>query len=214
MATEQSKFSKVSKKLLYTISNLLIEEDSEWTDGNPYSSNIFDDRYGQLTNVGKYLGFSNILHEDVEFFAKFIEINEKIIEKISEGEKSLIDSLEIPMSNTFRLDYTVWGNCTYTEYLYFDFDSYDKSWVVDSAEQQRNDGNWDYYQGSQRVPTEYENFEESDYTFDEVYPTPEKQRESLLSKIVIENTEEVVKSLDKETLMNLKNLIESRIRLL
>ena len=61
---------------------------------------------------------------------------------------------------------------------------------------------------------DYENFEENDSSYDRVYPVPEKQKESLLSKMVIENTEDVVKSLDKETLMKLKSVIDSRLRLL
>lgn len=214
MAAEQSQFSKVSKKLLYTISNILIGEDDIWSKGNPYDGYVFDELYEQLSNAGKYLGFSNILNEDVEFFAKFIEINDRMIERIDNGDKSFIESLVIPTAKEFRLNYSVLGSCTYSEYKYQDFSSYDETWVIDSAQQQRNDGNWDLYEGNDIGPIEYDNFVESDYSFDEVRPTPEKQRESLLSKMVMENTENVVESLDKETLMTLKKVIDSRLRLL
>jgi hypothetical protein len=38
--------------------------------------------------------------------------------------------------------------------------------------------------------------------------------ESLLSRLVLENTSEVASSLDKQTLLKLKQIIESRLRLL
>jgi len=213
MAAEQSQFQNVSKKMLYTISNLLIEEDDAWTQGNPYDSDGFDARYQELQNVGKYLGFT-VVHEDVEFFAKFIEINDRMIERITNGDKSFIDSLVIPTAKEFRLEYTVWGTCSYTDNMYQNFSSYDETWVIDSAEQQRNDGNWDLWDGVNVSDTEYENYEGSDYSFDRVKPKPKQQQESLLSKLVIENTENVVESLDKQTLMKLKSVIESRLRLL
>ena len=213
MAAEQSQFQNVSKKMLYTISNLLIEEDDAWTQGNPYESYGFDTRYLELQNVGKYLGFT-AAHEDVEFFAKFIEINDRMIERISNGDKSFIEQLVIPTAKEFRLEYTVWGTCSYTDNMYQDFSSYDETWVIDSAEQQRNDGNWDLWDGVNVSDTEYENYEQSDYSFERVKPKPKQQQESLLSKLVIENTENVVESLDKQTLMKLKSIIELRLRLL
>jgi hypothetical protein len=85
-------------------------------------------------------------------------------------------------------------------------------WVKDSASQQRNDGNWNLYDGYELSVTEYNNFEESDESFDEVVPINEGVQESLLSRLVVENTSEVVSSLDKETLLKLKNIIDSRLR--
>jgi hypothetical protein len=42
------------------------------------------------------------------------------------------------------------------------FDSYDMDWVEDSAKQQRNDGNWDLYNGYHLRETSYDNLETSD----------------------------------------------------
>jgi hypothetical protein len=93
------------------------------------------------------------------------------------------------------------------------FDSYDMDWVQDSAEQQRNDGNWDLYNGNNLRDTTYDNFEESDYNFDNVQPVSESSlKESLLDRLVIENTSEVVSSLDRQTLLKLKSIIDSRLR--
>jgi hypothetical protein len=215
MAADQSQFSKLPKRQLVFISEKLIDED--FPIGNPYDSD-FDHAYNILEEVARYFSIS-ATHEDVEFFSKFLELNENIIADLFANNReqiknvALIESLEIPFAKEYRLEYSMWGTCSYTEYLYQDFSSYDESWVRDSAQQQRSDGSWDYWDGVQREPTDYENYEESDSSYDSVYPVPEEQKESLLSKMVIENTEDVVKSLDKETLMKLKSVIDSRLRL-
>jgi hypothetical protein len=92
------------------------------------------------------------------------------------------------------------------------FDSYDMNWVEDSAQQQRNDGSWDLYNGIHLIDTTYDNFDESDHSFDEVLPFSENVKESLLSRLVVENTSEVVSSLDRQTLLKLKSIIDSRLR--
>jgi len=217
MAAQQSQFSRLSKKQLMFISEKLIDE--EFAIGNPYDYN-FESLYNTLKDISKYFNISST-HEDVEFFAKFLEINGDTIAELfaNNGEqmknKELIEQLEIPVAKSYDLDYSVWGTCTYTDYKVQEFDSYDEKWVKDSAHQQRNDGNFDLWQGRDRRETEYENFEESDYDFGDVYEVKEKPvQESLLSKLVIENTSEVVNSLDKKTLMELRRIINSKLRLL
>jgi len=106
----------------------------------------------------------------------------------------------------------VWGSCSYTDYKVQKFDSYDEEWVINSAEQQRQDGNWSMWDGRDRRDTEYENFEESDYDFGDVYEVDEKPiQESLLSKLVLENTSDVINSLDRTTLIKLRNLINQKL---
>jgi hypothetical protein len=71
------------------------------------------------------------------------------------------------------------------------------------------------WEGEERAPTDYENFEESDYDFDDVYEVKDEPvQESLLKKLVMENTKDVVKSLDKKTLLELRRIIDSKLRLL
>jgi hypothetical protein len=210
MATEQSSFSKLPKKQLVRISEKLVDEGFDTN--NPYSD--YEENYEMLKNIASF--FSMVVNdEDVQFFAKFIDINDDLLSKIFEpdGDKSLIEKLEIPVAKTYNLDYSTWGTCTYEEYLTQSFDSYDEDWVIDSANQQREDGNWDLYDGKSRRDTEYDNFEESDHTFDRVYEVNDnKIKESLLDQLVLENTSEVVSSLDKQTLLKLKQIIESRLR--
>jgi S-adenosylmethionine/arginine decarboxylase-like enzyme len=219
MAT-QSQFSKLPKKQLVFISEKLIDE--EFPIGNPYDSD-FDNAEKILTEVANYFSLA-VTQEDVEFFSKFLEVNEDIIAELFANNReqmrntSLIEQLVIPVAKTYDLHYTTWGNCSYTEYKASYFDSYDKDWVRDSAEQQRQDGNWDMWDGRDIRDTEYENFEESDSSYNHVYNVDDKQEtiysESILDKLVIENTKDVVNSLDKNTLIKLKSIIESRLRIL
>jgi hypothetical protein len=132
------------------------------------------------------------------------------------NNRELIEQLVIPVAKSYNLDYSSWGSCTYTNYMVQEFDSYDEDWVTDSATQQNNDGNWNMWEGSERRDTEYENFEESDYSFDDVYEVNENesQNESVLGRLVVENTRDVVKSLDKKTLLELRRIIDSKLRLL
>jgi hypothetical protein len=216
----QSQFSKLPKKQLVFITEKLVDED--FPIGNPYDSD-FDAAEKILTEVANYFSLA-VTQEDVEFFSKFLKVNENIIAELFANNReqmrnsSLIEQLVIPVAKTYDLHYTTWGSCSYTEYKASYFDSYDKDWVTDSASQQRNDGNWDMWDGRDIRDTEYENFEESDSSYNHVYNVDDKQEtiysESILDKLVIENTKDVVNSLDRNTLIKLKSIIESRLRLL
>jgi hypothetical protein len=216
---EQSQFSKFSKKHLLFIAEKLI--DYGFPNGNPYYDNEYDEHFKELQSIGNYFNV-NVVDEDVQFFAKFLDINDDLLSELFANnmsrinDKSLIEQLEIPVAKTYNIDYNVWGSCSYEEFLSQKFDAYDKDWVADSANQQRFDGNWDFYDGVTRRDTEYNNFEESDHSFGNVYEVNEdgtnKMRESILDRLVLENTSEVVSSLDKQTLLKLKQIIESRLR--
>jgi hypothetical protein len=209
--TEQSQFSKLPKKQLVLIAEKLVDE--SFPSGNPYDEREFEEYYKLLEGIGKYFSIS-VIHEDVEFFSKFLEMNDELLSKIFDpnGDKTLIDKLIIPVAQTYELLYSTWGSCTYDEYMGQKFDSYDLDWVLDSAEQQRNNGNWDLYDGYNTREIQYDNFEQSDYSFDEVRPVVDNIKESLLDRLVLENTSEVVSSLDRQTLLKLKSIIDSRLR--
>ena len=215
---EQSQFSKLSKKQLVFIAAKLVDED--FPIGNPYDDD-FDNAYDILQEVSRYFSIEAV-HEDVEFFSKFLEINDEIIADLFANNRkemkntSLHEQLVIPIAKSYNLDYRVWGTCSYTNYMTKEFDSYDEEWVKDSASQQNNDGSWNMWEGQERSETEYDNFEESDYDYEDVYEIDESKNrnESVLDKLVIENTSEVIGSLDKKTLIKLKSIIESRLRLL
>ena len=72
MAAEQSQFSRLPKKQLVRIAEKLIDDDFDT--GNPYATD-YDSNYKTLASIGKFFNMS-ISDEDVQFFAKFIEIND------------------------------------------------------------------------------------------------------------------------------------------
>ena len=127
MAAEQSQFSKLPKKHLVFISEKLINED--FPIGNPYDYD-FDKSFNTLESVSRYFGIT-ITYEDVEFFSKFLEINEDSIAELFANNrenmenKELIEQLIIPVAKTYNLEYEIRGSCNYTEELSQEFDSYD-----------------------------------------------------------------------------------------
>lgn len=208
---DQSQYSKLPKKQLVRIAEILVDED--FPQGSPYTNDDFSDAYKTLESVGKYFSISTV-HEDVEFFSKFLEMNDELLSKIfdPDGDKTLIDKLVIPVAQTYELQYSIWGSCTFDDYMGQKFDSYDMDWVEDSARQQQSEGNWDMYNGYHLRDTVYDNWETSDESFDKVIPVSENVKESLLDRLVLENTSEVVSSLDRRTLLKLKSIIDSRLR--
>ena len=151
--------------------------------------------------------------------SQFSKLSKKQLVFICE---KLVDE-DFPIGNPYDSDFDSAFNILQEVSKYFsltsthdDFDSYDEEWVKDSAQQQNSDGNWSMWEGRERRDTEYENFEESDYSFGDVYEVNENkpQNESVLGRLVVENTRDVVKSLDKKTLLELRRIIDSKLRLL
>lgn len=197
---EQSRFSKLDKKILVFICEKLI--DSDFDAPTPYDD--FDENAKILNHILKYFNGGTAMIEDVEFFARLITDNDDILASIFETkDKSLYNKIKIPIAKTYRLDYTIDGTCTYTEYMSSEFDSYSMNWVDSSADQQRNDGSWDYFDGDYRKDASYENFEMSDADFGEVYEINDDKsiRESIST----------IDKLNKKTLLELKKIIEKRL---
>lgn len=212
MPASQSQFSRLPKKQLVFIAEKLIDEG--FPIGNPYGD--FDNAFNILESVSKYFNITSS-QEDVEFFSKFLSVNQEIISELFANNREqmrnteLIQKLVIPYAKSYNMDYTIHGTCNYTEHLTQEFDAYDEDWVTDSADQQRNDGNWDIYDGQETESTDYDEYEVNDFHWGNVYSVDETQTESILDRLVIENTSDVVKSLDKKTLLKLKSIIESRL---
>lgn len=211
---DQSQFSRFSKKQLLFICERLIDEGFDA--GNLY--NNYSDSRDALEDIGKYFNVS-ISDEDVQFFAKLLNDNDNLIADIfanqgaDRNSRELIERLEIPVSKDYELEYSVDGSCTYSEYYSYKVSAYEKEWVDDSIRQQYDDGNFDLYEGKLEN-TDYDNYEMNEWDFQSVNEITPEVKESLLSKLVIENTQDALNSLDKKTLIKLKSIIESRLRLL
>ena len=206
MSAEQSQFSNQPKKILYLISQKLISDDFD----EEYSTDTYDSNHTILSDISRMFSIDVVDDEDVQFFTKFIEINKKLISEISETkDRSLIDKLVIPIAKTYEMLYNTWGTCTYEEFLKQEIDSYDEQWVRRSILRQQSDGYWDTYEGSQYSETQYDNYEESDWSIDSVRESNKNIQENNFKK-----TTKVISSMDKKSLLELKNIIDSRLRLL
>jgi hypothetical protein len=207
---DQSNFSKYPKKILVYISGHIIDNGFEWQDLNNDYEEIYNDYESILQNVANFVG-ETITEEDVQFFAKFIEINDDLLSQIFEtNDKSLMEQLKIPQANDYSVEYSVNGSCTFTEYHESKFSSYDKDWVFGSLNQQHNDGNWDIYSGVLK-DTSYDNWEINDWDIDEVKEINNTQ-ESRDPRKLLENTEKLIPKLDRQTLVRLKYLINKELR--
>jgi hypothetical protein len=200
---EQSQFSRLPKKQLVLICEQLIDKNFPT---NPYESYQYHTDIENLSDIANYFGME-VTDEDVQFFAKFIEINDGILSKIFETkDKSLYEQLVIPVAKRYKVEYQQYGTCTYTEYLETTWDSYDPDWVTDSLKIAREDGNWDLYDGNS-IEMEYDNYDINDFQFDNITEIKHVQKES-------HNRNKIIESLDKKTLLELRGLINNRLKTL
>jgi hypothetical protein len=206
---DQSNFSNYPKKQLVFISNKLIEDGFEWDDITHNYRDIYDDNEEILQQVSSYFN-EVIVESDVQFFIKFLEINSGLLSRISNGDKSMIEHLIIPQSKDYLIEYRTMGTCDYIEDYKSKFSSYDKHWIIDSLDLQRNNGDWDIYSG-ELLDTEYNNFEMSDWEINKVNEISNTQ-ESRNPRKLLENTEKLIPKLDRDTLINLKFLIDKQLR--
>jgi hypothetical protein len=207
---DQSTFSRFPKKQLVFIANKLIEDGFEWDDITHNYEDIYDSNEDILKQVSTYFDES-IVEEDVQFFIKFLEINSGLLSRISNGDKSMIEQLIIPQPKDYLVEYSTNGSCTFIEYYETRFSSYDKDWVIDSINLQRNNGDWDTYSGVLK-DTDYDNFETQDWEVDKVKDAPNDVQESRNPRKLLENTEKLIPKLDKDTLVSLKFLIDKQLR--
>ena len=203
----QSVFSKFPKSKLVVISKALSDSDFEFEE--PYDR--FENNFKTLENVIKYFG-EEVSSEDFQFLAKFMKINYPVLfELYQTKDKSLYDKLIIPIPKEYKVEYYVWGSCTYTEYLEDKVTCYDKNWVRDSVYQDERDGNWNPFEGK-NTNTDYDNHEMSDWSIEDVDVIESNTNESVFTKLVLENTNSILDSVDRDTLLKMKSMIESKLK--
>jgi hypothetical protein len=213
---EQSSLSNLPKPLLVKLSKACL--DSNFLYGLPINDtdspyDNYDENFKILSSKARYFGENEIMDVDLEFMTKFLFDNQELLTQLFETkDKSLIDKLQIPVAKDYNLDYSVHGSCTFVEYYATTVSCYDKDWVKESIERQEINGSWSYYDGKSQ-DIDYDNWEVSDVDYDDVSEINyQPVKESLLDRLVLENTSGVVSSLDKQTLLKLKQIIESRLR--
>lgn len=205
----QSQFSKLSKKqLLKAVIPYLLENDYSIS---PYiNKDTYDECWDVVTTLSKIYGINSQV-EDIEFFSKLLSLNSKLIEEYEEtNDTTLSEKLVLPEMKPYQFNYNTWGTCTYTEFYETRVWSYDENWVGPGIKMSEEDGNWYTGDGNYRIQPEYENFEESGWEIDSIeeYPS-EPIKEQTFNK-----TSKVISTLDKESLLELRKIIDSRLSLL
>lgn len=208
---DQSNFSRFPKKQLVFISSKIVDDGFDWQSLDNNYEYEYDECEKILENASSYFNES-VVEEDVQFFAKFLEINDDLLSQIFEtNDKTLIEQLIIPEAKDYLVEYTVSGSCTFEEEYDTTFSSYDEKWVMGSLDIQRNNGDWDFYSGHLK-DTNYDNWEMNDWNVENVKPISNEVQESHNPRKLLENTEKLIPKLDKETLVSLKFLIDKQLR--
>ena len=209
MEIDESVFSKKNPEMLLFIIKQLTEKGFDFE--NPYS--YFIKNYQILEKICKLVGIDSLLYRDVEFISKFMTNNSKLIQTIFETkDKSLLSQLEYPKNKMFKVQYEIYSNQSIVEIYTVDWDSYDKNFVRSSLIETRNDGNFDEWTGDlQRTDVLDSEVSEWIINDDEITEINTEKTESILDRLVIENTSSVINSLDRNTLINLRNIINSRL---
>ena len=209
MEIDESVFSKKNPEMLLFIIKQSIEKGFDFK--NPYS--YFIKNYQILEKICKLVGIDSLSYRDVEFISKFMTDNSELIQKIFETkDKSLLSELEYPKNKMFKIPYEIYSNQSVVEIYTVNWDSYDKNFGRSSLIEARNDGNFDQWTGDlQRTDVLDSEVSEWIINDDEITEINTEKTESILDRLVIENTSSVINSLDRNTLINLRNIINSRL---
>lgn len=187
--------------------SLLDEESFDYDD--PFDD--YDDNEKLVKNASAWAS-STVEREDVEFISKFISDNLPLLESVKNdgvSVRSIIPELSIPSLKSYKVYYEIWGPATLTEKYRITWDSYDEDWVKPSLRRSYYDGDFDYYQG-EYLEYETDNFESDNFEITDVDSINESKK-SLLSRVVVENTTNVLDNLDKDTLLRLRNIINQKL---
>lgn len=202
-----SDLSKQPPKILLTLSKLLVEDEFYYR--NPWDE--VDDNMLKLKSSSSWIGESYD-ENDMEFIAAFILENLKTILSSIHNEitnSEAVERLYIPEKKKFDAYYEVWGSATLTEKYKTRWECYYEQWVKDSLRYSYNDGSWDYYNGDYQEH-ETDNFDADN--FDITYVTNLREnKKPILDRLVVENTEDLLDNLDRETLVKLRNLINEKL---
>ena len=209
MEIDESVFSKKNPEMLLFIIKQLTEKGFDFE--NPYS--YFIKNYQILEKICKLVGIDFLLYRDVDFISKFMTNNSELIQTIFETkDKSLLSQLEYPKNKMFKVPYELYSHQSIVEHYTVNWDSYDKDFVRNSLIEARNDGNFDEWTGDVQR-TDVLDSENVDFIIndDDITEINTEKTESILDRLVIENTSSVINSLDRNTLINLRNIINSRL---
>lgn len=206
----ESKLSDLPVKVLAEISKKALENGFDFE--NPYDFG-YEESAEILEESSAWTGVGPMEALDIEFIAKFISLNYEPLTSWIDGEKNFneLGDLFLPKSKRYMVNYSSKGRGYITQTYSTDWNSYDQGWVEDSMSALSSAGDWSYYDGDYNG-SEVDDFEEDELEIDSVEDYNIKN-ESILDRLVVENTSDILNSLDRKTLLELKKLIDSKLRL-
>lgn len=189
---EKSGLEKLSDKQLVYIGLKLLKSNFDYT--APYDD--FTKSFEQVSNILKYFGIDSS-PIDVEYISKFIWLNEDNFISLEKNNSVDITDMtfERPVAKNYRVFYQVWGPATYTEKYSTKKSSYHKEWASDGLVADYDEGVFNYYDGDYNEH-EVDNWEVDEFRVDFVQPI----------------TENSINSLKKDSLLELRNLIDKRLK--
>lgn len=204
----ESELENIDKRILTRIVKKL--DDDEFFNKEIYYD--MTDLIDILNDSVKIFGLSGMEYIDVEFLYQFEKINRDIFRKIFNNQTSkeekflLIDSLDIPSTQEFNVNYSVYGSASVSYDYSGRFESYSSQYVADQVRYQYNDGILDYWDGELVNGPEIDNYETHDFIVGDIdNRTSRKKRYGESYKIPTLN------SLDKRSLLILKEAIDRRL---
>jgi hypothetical protein len=208
-----STLANLSPKHLAYISQQMI--DKGFNGEMPYEE--YDEFVNELTGIVKYFGEKEVSRIDMEFLASFINFNDKVLAELFDSEtqnkQELYGKLIIPRPVEYTFDVLASGRAFVVEtYKHRDI-SYNPEWFFPMIDTLRyNSDEFEYYDGD-LTDTLVEDFDVDNLEIEniEVVDNRTSMKESILKRLVVENTESMIDSLDFNTLMELKRIIDTKL---
>jgi hypothetical protein len=200
------------KHLVYLAQKMI---DAGFSGKNPYDE--YDTLSADLLESVKYFGIKNISRLDMEFLASFIDLNDEVLSQLFDSEtqnkQELYRQLEIPKPEKYTYDVMATGHGYVTETYKHTELTYNPEWIPIMVDALRyNSDEFEYYDG-ELTDTLVEEFEVTRLEIDDIFRvmTQTSLKESILKRLVVENTESMIDSLDFQTLIELKRIIEKKL---
>jgi hypothetical protein len=208
-----SELENLNPKHLVYLSQKMIDEG--FSAQNPYDE--YDTLSADLKEAVKYFGIKYISRLDMEFLASFISLNDEVLSQLFDSEtqnkQKLYRQLEIPKPEKYTYDVMASGHGYVIETYKHTELTYNPEWISTMVDALRyNSDEFEYYDG-ELIDTLVEDFEVNNLEVEDISRViPQNSlKESILKRLVVENTESMIDSLDFQTLIELKRIIEKKL---
>jgi hypothetical protein len=208
-----SELENLNPKHLVYLAQKMIDEG--FSGKNPYDE--YDTLSADLLDAVKYFGMKYVTRLDIEFLASFINVNDEILAQLFDSEtqnkQELYRQLEIPKPEKYTYNIIASGHGYVTETYKHTELTYNPEWIPTMVDALRyNSDEFEYYDGD-LINTFVDEFEVTNLEVDDVFRVMNQNslKESILKRLVIENTESMIDSLDFQTLIDLKRIIDKKL---